>query len=603
MKERSIRRTQTISPFGVGAIVDMLGESFVSEDISRWRGKRSVLRAPRIAAHFGVQELRTPPPLEEKGSGLPYYRFPQWLFCGSCRRLERWSVMKEEPGKPPRCGVCSGRPQLVPMRFVAVCGKGHLDDVDWNHWAHSDPKKREQRQCGQRNLRFRHVSGVGGGLESVEVGCECGARRNLKDLPGADSMKKVGVRCRGRQPWQFDNEAEKCDQHPAVLQRGAASVYFSLVRSALDIPPDSDWLQWSGPASRIRNNPNFQLLESNPEHVLAEQLLSMTAQDEQVTVAQVRMVLADRVGLAAGPAVVAEQQSQDIESGEWTALTGPPAKHDPRDNFISKATPFPQPTGHAELQPVADELAKVLRQVVLVDRLREVRVLTGFQRHTMDRQVPPDLGKGEKFLPAIEIFGEGVFLQFDESEVARWEAGPEVRRRAELLRDRLSGSMQAKWIEAEVSPRLIMLHTFAHVLMRAMAFEAGYSSSSLRERLYSAAGETPRVGVLIYTAAGDSEGTMGGLARLGTAERLLPIMASAIGAAEWCSLDPVCRESESQGVGGLSMAACHACSLASETSCVLGNVLLDRVTLLDSGFGFLAPVLGALLDVQAGSAG
>ena len=389
----------------------MLGESFVSEDISRWKGKRAVLRAPRIASYFGVQELRTPPPLEEKGSGLPYYRFPQWLFCGSCRRLDRWSVKKEEPGKPPRCEVCNGRPQLVPMRFVAVCGKGHLDDVDWAHWAHSDPKKRDQRQCGIRKLRFQHVTGVGGGLESVEVRCECGARRSLKDLPGADSLKRVNVRCRGRQPWQWDNEAEKCDQHPAVLQRGAASVYFSLVRSALDIPPDSDWLQWGGPASRIRHNANFQLLESMPDHPLAERLVAITAQAEQVTEAQVRMVLVDRLGASAGPGKAYEEKPQDIESGEWMALTSPALKHDARDNFISRVTAFPEPTGHAELQPVADMLGKVLEQVVLVDRLREIRVLTGFQRHTMDRQVPPDLGKGEKFLPAIEIFGEGVFLQ------------------------------------------------------------------------------------------------------------------------------------------------------------------------------------------------
>lgn len=599
-KKRTVRRSQSLTPFGVGAVIDILGESFVAEDISRWRGRREVLRAPRIAAHFGVEELRTPPAIDIKGSGLPYFRFPQWLFCGKCRRMTRWSVKQEEPGKAASCSGCHGHPQLVPMRFVSVCGNGHLDDVNWIRWAHSDPTKREQRQCGRSNdLKFEHVKGVGGGLESVRVRCSCGASRSLKDLPAPDSMKRLGVTCRGRQPWQFEAEAEKCGLTPVVLQRGASSVYFSRLGSAIDIPPDSNWSVWGGPVSRIKNNANFRLIETNPEHPLLGSLIDMVAKEERVSAGQVRAVLEDRLGIE----VVAPAEGvpmDDIETREWVALTRPGPGHDPRDNFISKETPFPHSAGHAELQPVADELSRLVEQVVLVSRLREVRVLQGFQRHTMDRIVPPDLGKGERFLPAIEVFGEGVFLRFGEKALEDWEKGDEPRARATLLRSRLAGSMHARWLEQDVTPRFLMLHTFAHVLMRAMAFEAGYSSSSLRERLYCGTGTEARAGVLIYTAAGDSEGTMGGLARLGEADRLLPIITSALITSDWCSLDPVCRESKSQGTNGLSLAACHACALASETSCGYGNVLLDRLMLVDAGYGFFRDSLGALLDVQGG---
>ncbi|WP_020145920.1 DUF1998 domain-containing protein [Terracoccus sp. 273MFTsu3.1] len=596
--ERTVRRSQSITPFGVGAVIDILGESFVAEDISRWRGRRELLQAPRIAAHFGVEELRTPPAADVRGSGLPYFRFPQWLFCGRCRRMTRWSVKQEEPGKAAGCSACHGHPQLVPMRFVSVCGNGHLDDVNWVRWAHSDPARREQRQCGRSNeLKFEHVKGVGGGLESVRVRCECGASRSLKDLPAPDSMKRLGITCRGRQPWQFDAEAEKCAHTPVVLQRGASSVYFSRLGSAIDIPPESNWSVWGGAASRIRNNDNFRLMESDPEHPLLGSLIDMVAEQEDVSTGQVRAVLEDRLGVKLAEPVE-DVSIGDIETREWVALTRPAAAHDPRDNFISKETPFPHPAGHDELQPVADEISRLVDQVVLVSRLREVRVLQGFQRHTMDRVVPPDLGKGERFLPAIEVFGEGVFLSFNEKALADWEAGGEVRGRATTLRSRLAGSMHARWLDAEVTPRFLMLHTLAHVLMRAMAFEAGYSSSSLRERLYCSTGAEAKAGILIYTAAGDSEGTMGGLARLGEADRLLPIITSALVASDWCSLDPVCRESRAQGIDGLSLAACHACSLASETSCVYGNVLLDRMMLVDPGHGFFSDCLGALLDVQ-----
>ncbi len=100
-------------------------------------------------------------------------------------------------------------------------------------------------------------------------------------------------------------------------------------------------------------------------------------------------------------------------------------------------------------------------------------------------------------------------------------------------------------------------------------------------------------GVLIYTAAGDSEGSLGGLARLGALDRMMPILASMVLHAEWCSLDPVCSEIP-QGPEGLSRAACHACALVPETSCDSGNVLLDRAFVIHPEFGFLAPVLEAV---------
>src|SRR6266536_309603 len=113
---RKVRRAQAVNPSGVGAIVDVVGESFVAEDVSRWRGRREVLPAPRVAALFNVAELRTPPAMEAPGDGIPFYRFPEWLFCGRCRVMIRWHPKREKPGQPPRCGRCPDRPpQLVPM--------------------------------------------------------------------------------------------------------------------------------------------------------------------------------------------------------------------------------------------------------------------------------------------------------------------------------------------------------------------------------------------------------------------------------------------------------------------------------------------------------
>jgi hypothetical protein len=486
------------------------------------------------------------------------------------------------------------------MRFIAVCGNGHLDDVDWRRWAHSGTRGRDPRQCGSTDLRFCHVPGVGGGLESLEVRCgKCDAARNLGELPGPDSLVRIGQRCSGRQPWQINADAQDCDEKPVVLQRGASSVYFPEVVSAIDLPPDSDWSTWGGPDGRIEHNDNFRLLLTNPEHPLREGLIGAVAEEADVPADRVRLVLAQKLGRAV-PFPTSGGGVDDLPREEWQALTSPPRTYDPRDHFVARETDFPSTDGHRSLGPVAEALSPYLHQVVLVDRLREIRVLRGFRRHTMNRTVPADLGRNAEFLPAMEIFGEGVFIRFNEEQVVRWSAEPQVLERCALLRRRLAASLRAKWLLQDVSPRLVLLHTFAHLLMRQMSFSAGYSSSSLRERLYAAepADGSPMAGVLIYTAAGDSEGTLGGLARLGEADRLAPVLAATLATAQWCSLDPVCREATAQGPDGLSLAACHACALSSETSCVMGNVLLDRILVVDEDLGFLRAPLDVLLDTR-----
>lgn len=137
-----------------------------------------------------------------------------------------------------------------------------------------------------------------------------------------------------------------------------------------------------------------------------------------------------------------------------------------------------------------------------------------------------------------------------------------------------------------VTPRFLLLHTLAHILINQLTFECGYSSASLRERLYVSEDQNhPMSGVLIYTAAGDSEGTLGGLVRMGRPGNLEPVLERTLASAEWCSSDPVCMElgeAGGQGPDSCNLAACHNCSLVPETSCESFNRFLDRWTLVGS---------------------
>jgi hypothetical protein len=140
--------------------------------------------------------------------------------------------------------------------------------------------------------------------------------------------------------------------------------------------------------------------------------------------------------------------------------------------------------------------------------------------------------------------------------------------------------------------RYVLLHTFAHVLIREFALECGYSASGIAERIYARSGERPMAGILMYTAAPDSEGTLGGLVSLGRQERLGVLVEQALDAARLCSSDPLCAQHDPRVHGRLYGAACHACLFAAETSCERGNHYLDRALLVDTvtdpDTGFLA---------------
>jgi hypothetical protein len=263
------------------------------------------------------------------------------------------------------------------------------------------------------------------------------------------------------------------------------------------------------------------------------------------------------------------------------------------------------------LRPEDDHVAyralePYVERVVLASKLREVRALVGFRRYETDGPlVKPDLGQGLDWLPGIEVFGEGIFLSLDERRVAEWESQDVVQNHAATLERRREASFFAERFEP-VLPRFVLLHTLAHLLMRQLAFECGYASASLRERIYSrsAAEDEPQAGLLIYTAAGDAEGTLGGLARQGEPPRLIRTLLSALQNAVWCSSDPLCRESKGQGFASLNLAACHACALASETSCTHSNVLLDRTAVVgtpEAKIGFFSEPLVVALDLSAQS--
>ncbi len=284
----------------------------------------------------------------------------------------------------------------------------------------------------------------------------------------------------------------------------------------------------------------------------------------------------------------ADGHAIDLKGPEWTAFSNPDDQPTTPD-FSLRPTASPP------------RYASIVREVVLAESLREVSALIGFtrveppaERGTDDDDAParaPLSDTDPTWVPASEMRGEGVFLRFDADRIASWLAKDDVRQRTALL---LEGHV--RWRAARRMSEdstgfpgavYVALHTLAHSLIREFSVDCGYGAASIRERVYASApdGPTFMAGIMLYTAAPDSEGTLGGLVQLGSPENLDRLMGQALERAQLCSSDPLCSEHLPRADRSLHGAACHACLFAPETSCEAGNRYLDRA--------LVVPTIGA----------
>ncbi|WP_329133524.1 DUF1998 domain-containing protein [Streptomyces sp. NBC_01476] len=616
-----VRQAQTVLPFGVGAILDVQGESFVAAGIESWPQLKTPVLSERLAVRLGVKGLfAAPATLNDRYDqpdrpGVPYVRFPGWLFCGSCRAMVRFLRENEKPGEPPVCTSCAAAPRLTPMRFVRICPDGHLDDVDWWYWAHSHLAPELRSSCSEskhawkaRRLSFR-VADRASGLEALSVRCgatrldgkPCAAERDLLDILGPQ-----GGRCSGCNPWQRRNENATCGQQVHIVQRTAGNVYYPVVYSALAIPQSAEPPRAEqDTAEAVRGHDYWPILLGALGTRRADAFRGMIKEDTDAPDSLIDQLVAEATG---APAMLSGGRSDsekiDLSRDEWYAFDAVELP-EPTKEFAIRRSGLGL-DGERE-EPWA-ALDTHIDGVVLADRLREVRALTGFRRHSPGgTHVSADTSGRLRWLPATEVYGEGIVLTLDEQRLIAWEGDPRVQAHVDGVRTDLDASFRdeqlADTVGSKLSPRFLLLHTLAHLLIRQLSFDSGYTTASLCERVYGRP-EYGQRGLLIYTAAGDAAGTLGGLVRQGEAPHFAETLIRMLEAAAWCSADPLCAEHTGQGFGNLNRAACHACTLLPETSCQTGNTLLDRALIVGSAGvpGYFTDVLTASREYAAATA-
>ena len=606
----SMRPSQLMWSYGVGAMVDLPRLSVMVEGLDGWDIANSrALTEERLLSK--VRQVLGPqvktlyePPLPKVDPwkagindpsnriGVPVGVFPRWLRCPRCGMLAGADIgvfdFQDNPYRPDEAkyvhGSCPKRkngpaPSCVPARFLTACRAGHLDDFPWREYVH-----RGNTTC-DGGLRFYEV---GSSLETANlfVACDSGlgfARRGDEDPEHHGDASGCGMRpramseafgqaamtslpaCRGRHP-HLRSASEECDEQLKTILLGSSSSWFPKALSAISIPTGTTELDQA-----VEDNwGNFCKLESALEVGVYRK---MSGLGSAVSFSDDEIWSAVENRLQATPGDV---EDEEIKVPEWRVLSDPSSAPVSDDFLVTEGD-------------VPEGCDQWFEPTILVEKIREVNALVGFTR--LD---PPDeIARGEEevsyaplsrgapeWVPANEVRGEGILIRFKADKISAWENDPAVIAHLEHLERANDAWRTARQMLPGFGypgHRYTLLHSFSHLLMRELALECGYSSASIRERIYaSSPSEGDMCGLLIYTAAPDSEGTLGGLVRLGEAESLGGMIQGLLQHGMLCAADPLCSEHDPVNDRTLHGAACHACMFAPETSCEAGNRFLDR---------------------------
>lgn len=617
-------RSKHISNYGgIGSLIETTDNSIIIETFDSW----GYADLNEKLAHYIIKDDRLLQRLKNRFPNLKHLvaiptdrdsilhhiqpkasYFPKWFYCTNpkCGRLatydewlKRWLAAgkKREFFNPPKCSNndCNEN-HLEQIRFVMTCSNGHIQDLPWELWnnrlptdrtneeENEDENKNEKtkgpqldfsKKCCERQDLVYKISRENTELSGIWIECKsCGKKANLKGIFNYEQ------KCNGKKFWlgQLNGKfhEEECTAITSVKLKTSNSVYYANTLSSLYIPELQNPLS---PEIRIDID---NMVESG--QFTAEQIVQLISIQKKI----------DK-----------ELIQQYLETGDIKYIPDNIYRQTEYDYFLEKVQ-----SDNKQIKFRITDCSALINgfsKLVKIDKLKKTTVQTSFTRnepididsilqnqneyeYAVQRQSISKNSFDTKTLPALESYGEGILFVLDRKKLELWEKQQEVVERTEKIK---SNARNADWKSHQITaktltPRKILIHTLSHLLMRELEYVCGYPISSLSERLYVS--ETMH-GFLISAFDG-TDGYLGGLSNLcNDMENLGDIINSAILRATDCSSDPICIESDGQGVGQLNLAACHSCTLTPETTCELSNLYLDRNLIVNKEYGYFKSII------------
>jgi len=612
-------RSKLISNYGgVGSLIETTDNSIIIETFDNW----GYADLNEKLAHYIIKDDRLLQRLKNRFPNLKHLvsiptdrdsflhqvrpkanYFPKWFYCSNCKRFatyNEWKNRWKSAGKkldffnPPKCSNKDCKENhLEQIRFVMTCKNGHIHDLPWKFWNNRLPSDKTNEEvdedesnskrstgpqldfskpcCENQDLIYK-ISRENTELSGIWIECKnCHKKANLKGIFNYEQI------CNGKKYWlgQINGKfyEEECREITNVKLKTSNSVYYTNSLSSLFIPEQQNPLP---PDIRIDIDNMLESGEFSTEQII--QLISIQKKKEK------------------------ELIKQYLDTGEIKYIPDNIYRQTEYDYFLNKEQPDDKQIKFRVID--CSEQIHGFSKLIKIDKLKKVTVQTSFTRnepidvdsillkdgdnayeYTVQRQSVSKNNFDTKILPALESYGEGILFVLDQHKLEQWEIQQQVIERTEKIK---LNAENADWkshqiIAKSLTPRKVLIHTLSHLLMRELEYVSGYPVSSLSERLYVS--ETMH-GFLISAFDG-TDGYLGGLSNLcNNLDNLNNIINSAIFRATDCSSDPICIESEGQGVGQLNLAACHSCSLIPETSCELSNLYLDRGLIINKEYGY-----------------
>ena len=481
--------------------------------------------------------------------------FPHTMMCRVCRKLkliDRWQ--SDEHHRERRfCTSCSAKSSnrkkeyVVPSRFVTACKNGHLDEFPYHWWLSKNGKRFLENNeieeinpnCDHKDITLEQKKGLG--LSSLILKCtECEGQTSMSGIFSTKGLH--GLACTKRHPWKVDaelNRDEECSEPLRAQQRNSKTLWRGISETAIYVPPWDD-------------------VTANQLGEWWHRIIKVSSSEDRLTKINVLYDdIKEETNIKLSPEELHEKIESEIEKNDKAS----------EDLKVDEYRALTNTTGvinhrHFQLKQegIPSNISSFVKRVCEIKKLREVRALVGFSRLNGENVIYK-----KEWLPTTEVFGEGIFIEFDSNLIKDF-----IKNNAVALNDFNKFTIDLDALEK----KYIFIHSLAHIVMKGASIEAGYSLSSIRERIYAGADQA---GILIYTSAPDSEGTLGGLSRLAKSQRMQNIFKHSYRNAAQCSNDPLCSHgslSESSDENG---SVCHACMLIPETSCENFNSKLSRV--------------------------
>ena len=637
-----LRPNDLLTYSGPGSIVNTRYDAIMIYGCHRWpqdetRKRYKILNHPLLQKKLKLDHIRMPLS-HERAFNIPCFSFPTWSVCENCNRLQQHDetpsnlnfegyVCKYCPGNkvdPKKCKV-------IHARFAVVCDKGHIDEFPWDKWVHS---KKPNHECEKKSDEPWLVFEAGqdsSALKDYRITCKkCYASRNCSGATEPSPFEALDITCSGRSPW-LNEDTEPCftnGKETVVkgMQIRAPSMWYSTKMSALKVPkwlhpvdiklddPNNDGqLKATISQLHIQNGQSFaKIIDILPTDFkeISDQILDQfnpnwseeQVRDDIIKKLEERFDEKDDDDEIPDQIDILQQEYDDLSKTENTSGRI-------YENEFQLTT--------SKIDERYSLLNKYFDSLKQIHKISTVSVLTGFTRIK-----PPDVFEMEKdricqitdpihheihrWYPGVIDKGEGIFFSLDKERLSKWETNNDLKNRSKAIIESYArhaapgedskAEKTRKEIINRFNPRFLLLHTLSHLLMKALAKYAGYAEPSLQERIYWDNEDIN--GILIYTS-GSSEGSLGGLVRLGKSEHFEKRLDEAIKRSLSCSRDPVCDDSnpitDSENIPSrahqLSGSSCHACCIVAETSCQFYNQFLDRWTIKDENAGFFKDYL------------